>query len=1065
MCCSLKTSKYSYVLVVLLALLTACNSSVSTDPAILARLPERVDYNFHVKPILSDRCYACHGPDDNARQADLRLHTEAGALYTRLTSGGRAIVPGSLRRSKVIKRITADDPERMMPPPESNLKLSDYEKVLIARWIDQGAEWKPHWAFTTPKPPSIPHASGAINPVDHFVFARLEREGLTPSPEADRERLLRRVTMDLTGLPSTIEEIDAFLEDNRTDAYKRTVDRLLNSDSFGERMATEWMDVARYADSHGYHADGIRTMWPWRNWVIDAFNENMPFDEFVTWQLAGDLLPDATREQILATAFNRNHPMTAEGGVIDEEYRTEYVVDRTNTTTTAFLGMTMECARCHDHKFDPISQKEYYQLAAFFNNVKELGMTGDDRNAGPMLTLHTPEEEAALSEIRADIEEKERTLAKRAAAVREEGFHLVGLKTQSSLARGLVHHYPLDEIDGSTTPNLTGGSTGEVNGKIETVPGQRGNAFRFDDDYDFLALKQAGLFERTTPFSTALWIRPHEGGTYSKFLGNANQKNTYWRGWELFADSLDHVSARLIHALPHNYLHVRTDAALSIGEWTHVTLTYDGSSRADGLRIFLNGTEMPVVHEYDRLYKSIYPVNVAYEPTDLPIRVARSYRAFGGNDGIFRGEMDDIRLYDRALTAMEVALLAGAEPAKSESERLEAYLNLNDETYRRILQDLEEAREAEQALLDDPLEVMVMEEMAEPRPTYVLVRGAYDQRSERVEPGIPAALGAFPDSLPHNRLGLAHWLFAADNPLTARVTVNRYWLMLFGQGLVSTPQDFGSQGALPTHPELLDYLATEFVASGYDVKNLLRTIVLSATYRQSSVVDSELLSRDPSNVLLARGPSHRLPAEMIRDNALAASGLLVSHVGGPSVKPYQPPGLWIEKGNFSHFLLRYEPDKGDALYRRSLYTFIRRTSPPPAMAVFDAPDRTTCMVQRQKTNTPLQALVLLNDTQYVEAARILAERMQYEGGKDVEQQISHGFRLATGRRPSSAEIELLHDLYDEEYVRFAHKPADADSLFTVGERPRDTSLDKTTTAALAMVAGVIINHDEAYTKR
>ncbi len=1052
--------------------LAGCGPAVTTDPEILARLPEQVDYNHHIKPLLSDRCYTCHGPDDNARQAGLRLYTEDGAKKAKLESGGRAIVPGSLRRSQVFQRIASDDPDVVMPPPESNLVLSDYEKALIARWIDQGARWKPHWAFIPPEKPDVPVVKNTVwarNALDDFVLARVEREGLAPSPEAEKERLLRRVTFDLTGLPPTIAEMDAFLADDRPDAYEKVVDRLMASEAYGERMAAEWMDVARYADSHGYHADGIRMMWPWRDWVIQAFNENMPFDQFVTWQLAGDLLPDATIEQKLATGFNRNHQMTAEGGVIDEEYRVEYVADRTNTTARAFLGLTMECARCHDHKFDPISQKEYFQLASFFNNVNELGMTGDDGNAGPVLMLLKADEEEALTEARATITEQEAKLAARRAEVAEAGLHRGETSAASTLSKGLAAHYPLDELGDEKTPNHARPATpARVTGEPETVPGPRDQAFHFDNDYDNLFLEDAGHFERTDPFSVSVWIRPEAEGAYAEIMGNAHHKNTYWRGWEVYLDSLNHVAARLTHALPHNLLHVRTQATVPLKTWTHVVLTYDGSSKAAGLRLFIDGKQAPVVVEHDKLYKSILPVDHHYEPQKRALRVARSYRAFGGDDGIFTGSMDDIRLYDRMLTVPEAARLfdddAPATPAQDD-HALEDYLHHRDAEYQRLLADLKRAREAEQALIAEVPEVMVMEEMETPRPNYVLDRGLYDRPGEQVEPGVPGQLGDFPDELPPNRLGLARWLLRDDHPLTARVTVNRYWQLYFGKGLVSTPQDFGSQGSLPSHPALLDWLATTFVASGWDVKALQKLIVTSATYRQTSKAEPDLLARDPSNALLARGPRYRLPAEMIRDNALASSGLLVHKVGGPSVKPYQPPGLWIEKGNFSAALLNYKQDEGESLYRRSLYTFIRRTSPPPSMTVFDAPDRTTCMVRRQNTNTPLQALVLMNDPQYVEAARILAERMQKEGGDTLQTQIAYGFRLTTGRRPTSTEVALLTRLYQDEHRNFSSTPTSADSLLTVGDYTRDPTLDKTETAALAMVASLLINHDEAYTKR
>ena len=626
----------------LLLLLGACSSRVEIDPSVRALLPEHVDYNFHVKPLLSDRCYACHGPDEQARQADLRLYTQEGALFTALHSGGRAVVPGKPGRSGILKRMASHDPEYQMPPPESNLAVSDYEIALIERWIEQGAEWKPHWAFTPPdlpEAPSVQHEDWVRNDIDRFILARLERESLTASGEADRERLLRRVTFDLTGLPPTLEEIDAFLADDSPDAYERIVDRLLQSQAYGERMATEWMDLSRYADSHGYHADGARTMWPWRDWVIDAFNENMPYDQFVIWQLAGDLLPNATLEQKLATGFNRNHPKSAEGGAIDEEYRIEYVVDRTNTTARAFLGLTMECARCHDHKFDPVSQAEYFQLSAFFNNVPELGMAGNDGNSGPLLMLPTAEEETRIARLRTQIAELEADLAMRVSEVQTETLHTGAFLPAQSLSRGLIAHYPMDELIENKTPNLaTGGTDGDVLGELEIIEGPVDGAVRFDHDYDYLQLTETGEFERSDPFTISLWIHPDTIGSYTKIVGNAFHKNTFWRGWELYLDSLNHVSARLIHALPHNYLHIRTTEPVPVKDWTHVTLTYDGSSRAGGLHLYLEGLAAPSVIEYDRLYKSILPKDRLYRPTQLAVRVARSYRAFGGQRWHFHRE-------------------------------------------------------------------------------------------------------------------------------------------------------------------------------------------------------------------------------------------------------------------------------------------------------------------------------------------------------------------------------------------------------------------------------------------
>ncbi len=1062
--------------------LPACKEPVSEDGDVLARLPDEVDFNYHIRPILSDRCYPCHGPDSNTREADFRIDTEEGA-FARLneSSRNRAIVRGSLRRSELAHRIASGDADYMMPPPESNLKLSEDEVALLRKWIDQGAEWKPHWAFVAPESPSLPEVedeSWVRNPIDRFVLSRLERDTVSPAPEAGKERLLRRVTFDLTGLPPTIEEIDAFLADTSPDAFEKVVDRLLATTAYAERMAVDWMDVARYADSHGYHADGYRMMWPWRDWVIEAFDENMPYDEFIKYQLAGDLLPDATHESRLATAFHRNHQMTAEGGIVDEEYRVEYVVDRTNTTARAFLGLTMECARCHDHKFDPISQKEYYQTFAFFNNVNEVGMTGDDGNAGPMLMLFDDGEEGELKALRDSIAALEDRLDRRYNELAGPRVTAAALEMPANGARidldeGLTDYFPLDRLvasgeDRRVENKISGRAPGTVSGEVELVESPSRQGVRFDYDYDFLELPETGLFERYEPFSIGLWVRPEKRESYAVVLGNAGHKNVYWRGYEVFLDSLNQVNVRLINALPHNQIHVRTTSGLPLDDWTHLTVAYDGSSRARGLSVYLDGEAVELDMAYDDLYKSIWPIDGRHQHIDKPLRVGKSYRSFSGENGIFTGAIDDIRIYDKKVTALEAALLVeGDRLDANRRARLEKAhaIERSDEAYLRIRDRLYALRKAEQEFVEPIEEIMVMEEMDPPRETHVLNRGLYDQPLEAVEPGVPEIVLPFSDERPPDRLGLAEWILDPENPLTARVAVNRFWQMYFGTGIVSTPADFGYQGQLPTHPALLDWLAVRFVESGWDVKALQRLIVTSATYRQSSAPRPDLEERDPENKWLARGPRYRLPAEMIRDNALAASGLLVRTVGGPSVKPYQPEGLWIEKGTYSPMLLTYEADKGDGLYRRSLYTFIKRTSPPPSMIAFDGTDRSICIVERQATSTPMQSLILLNDPQYVEASRLIAERMQKEAGDALEDQITLGFRLVTSRFPNDEELALFKTLFEDERQRFGRNPDEASALLSVGDWPHDTGLDASRTAALAVVANTMLNHDEAYMKR
>ena len=1057
----------SLLLCCALFLMAACNPPITEDEALLASLPEHVDFNYHVRPILSDRCFQCHGPDENTRETGLRLDTEEGA-FAALSESPRkkAIVAGSLRRSELAHRIVSDDPDYVMPPPASNLTLTDYEVALLRKWIDQGAAWKAHWAFIRPEKPELPEVDDADwpnNEIDHFVLARLEREGIAPSPRADRERLLRRVYLDLTGLPPDVAEIDAFLADTTHDAYARVVDTLLTSTAYAERMAVDWMDVSRYADSHGYHADGYRMMWPWRDWVIKAFDENMPYDEFITLQLAGDLLPNATVDQKLATAFHRNHQMTAEGGIVDEEYRLQYVADRTNTTARAFMGLTMECAQCHDHKFDPVSQAEYFQMTAFFNNLNEVGMTGDDGNAGPMLLLFEEGQEAQLAALRDSIDALEQRIEQRTKVLEAE-FKGLSANAAPALDRGLVAHYPLDELNEKTTPNSVRSAEGaSVSGEVELIEGVYGRAAKFDYDFDFLSLQQAGLFERYDPFSIALWAKPEKEEAYAELIGNAGQKNTYWRGYEVFLDSLNRVNARLIHALPHNYIHVRTREGVTQNTWNHVALVYDGSSKAAGVKLFIDGKPQDQEVLFDKLYKSIHPVGYQkYQKIDQPLRVGKSYRAFTGDDGIYTGAIDDIRIYNRALTAHEVHAL---QPDAAGNGAPANHRAVNTSEIKSLQASLRTLREQESSLLEPIEEIMVMEEMETPRKTHILNRGLYDQPTLEVKPGTPEVVLTFKEDVPQNRLGLADWLTDVDNPLTARVTVNRFWQMYFGKGIVETPADFGYQGALPEHPELLDWLATRFIASGWDVKAMQRHIVMSATYQQSSRVRNDLQDVDPLNRLLARASSQRLTAEMIRDNALHASGLLVDKVGGPSAKPYQPDGLWIEKGTFSAALLTYEADKGDGLYRRSLYTFVKRTSPPPAMIAFDATDRSECIVERQSTSTPLQSLILMNDPQFVEAGRKLAERMQLEGGETVADQVAFGFRALTGLRPADGARDLLVKLFEDEQKRFTADLDAARSFLAVGDSPRDPSLDIPTTAALAVVANTIINHDAAYMKR
>ena len=1084
----------------------------------IAGVPDRIDFNFHVKPILSDRCFKCHGPDDRQRKGGLRLDKQASALAT-LESGHRAVVPGSTSKSELVRRITSTDPKVMMPAPDSHLTLDEVEKATLIRWIEQGAEWKPHWSFIPPVTPAVPAVRTSGWPrgeIDRFVLAALEAKGWKPSPEAPRETWLRRVSFDLTGLPPTPAAIDAFLADRAPDAYERVVDRLLASPAYGERMAADWLDIARYADSHGYQDDGMREMWPWRDWVISAFNRNLRVDDFITWQLAGDLLPDATQEQRIATGFNRNHMQSQEGGIVAEEYRTEYVVDRVNTLGRAVLGLSVECARCHDHKYDPISQREFYRLYAFFNNVNEVGQIPYSGVPSPTTIVTTPAVDAKLAALAGRIATLEAELDP-AAATYDTGYaRWVATAADASRAAianppGLIAHFPFEaprpvieppkvdpkkprppvkppevkpEVKKPLKPTLVlanvvdareRGRVGDVDRPTRTVPGKVGEAQQLVGDSFIEAGKTVAFFERNEPFSVSLWVRVDRAGTAGPLLTRSGAVMNGLRGYEVMLRADGTLSAGLHHVAPDNSIEIETAApVVKPGTWQQITLTYDGSSRAAGIGLFVDGVRPPAHVIIDHLRRSIlhdgHQKN--WDGGGSPIRIGRR-----GDERLDAVTVDELRVFDRQLSRLEVQAMAGiADPlgavlripaagrtAEQQAALREHYLLRVDPAAAATRRALTSVRGEENALLTSQVEVMTMRERAVPRPTFMLARGAYDAPTERVEPGTPAALGAFPKGLAANRLGLARWLTAPGHPLTSRVIVNRTWAQLFGRGLVATPADFGSQGRLPTHPALLDWLATHFVASGWNLKALQKQLVLSATYRQSSNADAAARERDPANEWLSRGPAYRLSAEQVRDAALAAGGLLVAKIGGPSVYPYQPAGLW--EALATRNATTYAVGKGDDLYRRSLYTVWKRSSPPPSAISFDAAERLFCTVSRQRTSTPLQALVLLNDPQFVEAARGLAARMIREAGGDVGGRIVIGFRALTGRVPTPEERAALESLYGDELARFRRERGAAAALLAVGASKPAPGVDAAELAAATVVASTVMNLDDAVMKR
>ena len=1027
-------------------------TSLALPLVLLAAGPARaadppVDFGRDVLPILSDFCFHCHGPDPKARKAKLRLDDKESALARGV------IAPGKPAESELVARITSTDPDTVMPPPELKRAMSKAQIETLRRWVEQGAPWGKHWAFEPMARPPLPEVSirhdAALNPIDRFVLHRLGREGLVPSPPADKERLLRRVTLDLTGLPPTLAEVDAFLKDESPDAYEKAVDRLLASPRYGERMAADWLDAARFADTHGYQMDRYRAVWPYRDWVIGAFNRNLPFNDFVTWQVAGDLLPNATKEQRLATAFNRLHMQNEEGGVVEEEFRVAYVVDRVNTFGTAFLGLTFECSRCHDHKYDPLSQKDFYSLFAFFQNIDEAGQTTYFTSSTPVpaLTLSTDEQDRKLAELRAAVWAKRWALQTARQTVRKD-FD-VWRPTAKLDAPKPVASYSFDELKGDTPNAADPKKPGKPHDGPKPTAGKVGGAARLDGENGF-AFPGVGHFTKDDPFTLSLWVRPPAEHAKRAVVVHHSRApvDAGSRGYELLLEN-GKVAVGLHHMWPGNSLKVVAKAAVPPDAWTHITATYDGSSQAAGVKVYVDGNPAELEVARDKLTRDI-----TYGGGEPDLTVGSRFR----DNGFKGGAVDEFRVYDRALTAAEVRQVAGL-PAVAD---LGYYAAVVHEPTKKAMEELRAARKALTAFLAPIPEIMVMDELPTPKPAFVLQRGAYDAPGERVTADTPKVLPPFPQDAPRNRLGLAKWLTDPEHPLLARVTVNRAWQQMFGRGLVETADNFGTQGARPTHPELLDWLAREFVASGWDHKKLLKLIATSATYRQSSKASADLLARDPDNLLLARGPAKRLSAEMLRDQALAASGLLVEKVGGPSVKPYQPAGLWEE---IAMGRPTYDQGKGDDLYRRSLYTFWKRTVPPPAMATFDAADKSTCSVKRQATSTPLQALVLLNDVQFVEAARFVGERVLKEGGPSPDDRAVYAFRLVTGRRPSDRERAVLVALLTEQQAAFEKDPAAAKKLLSVGDKPADPKLPPAELAAAAALANALFSHDEAVVRR
>jgi len=1023
-----------------------------------------VDFDRDIRPILSDNCYACHGPDEKKRMANLRFDVPDGGAY-------KVIVAGDSNNSRLFQRVSAADKAKRMPPPYATTTLTSQQIDLLKQWINQGAKWEVHWAFVSPKrvePPAPKDAAWARNPIDNFILSRLEKEGLKPSPEADKATLLRRVTYDLSGLPPTLEELDSFLADNSQDAYEKRVDALLRSPRYGERMAAAWLDLARYADTHGYHIDSHREMWHWRDWLIGAFNRNMPYDEFTIEQLAGDLLPNATVEQRIASGFNRNHMINFEGGAIPEEYQVEYVVDRVETTSITWLGLTMGCARCHDHKYDPITQKEFYRFFAFFNNVSEKGLDGRIGNAEPYLQLPSAEQKAQQDRLKEAITAHEKALPEAEVSKQQAAWEATELARLPSAPRdGLLAHYDFDGNLADASGHYQYGRV--VKGDLTYGAGAVGRAGDFDGETQ-VTFGHVPSFEREAPFAVSAWMRVNEkqGRPMLQQLADATAR----RGFEIYLDDFEltgiqqrspRMYVRLAHRWPQSAIEVRTsERIVHKDEMRHIAVNYDGSGKAAGFHVYIDGEPVKVEVLKDLLVGTTH-VEAALEVGNKDLGLP------------YKGRLDDLRIYRRQLTKAEISHLFNQEPLRAilntlpgkRSKEQKAWIqnyyltNAAPAEDRKTWAELKALRESERQLDAAIPTTMVMDESEKPREIFVLGRGDYRNHGDKVTPGVPAVLPPLAKDAPADRLALARWLVSPANPLTARVAVNRYWQMYFGIGLAKTAENFGAQAEAPSHPELLDWLATEFMRTGWDVRALQRLIVTSATYRQSSRVTPELVERDPENRLHARGPRFRLPSEMLRDGALYMSGLLKERIGGPGVMPYQPKGLWEEIAFGDGFSVQsYQQGSGDDLYRRSLYTFWKRTSPPPEMITFDAPDREKCTARRTLTNTPLQALVLLNDPAFVEAARALGQRMMTKGFNGI----NYGFRVSTARLPAPREVAVLRGILNDELEHYRQHPDAAEKLLKVGASPVDPAVNQAELAAWTTVASMILNLDETITK-
>jgi hypothetical protein len=1177
-----------------------------------ASIPDRPDWNWDVRPILSQNCFSCHG--QGVQKAGLRLDLQKAA-YDPIPENNnrRAIVPGNPRKSELYKSITTTDPDRKMPPKEAHKTLSARDVAVVERWIAQGAQYKQHWAYITPtivKPKQSKWDSQAVNDIDRYIYAKLAKEGLSPSPEADRETLINRVTLDLTGLPPTLAEVDTFVNDTDPNAYEKLVDRLLASIEYAERQTNIWLDVARYADTRGGLNDNERPIsYPYRDWVIGAFNQNMPFDQFVTWQLAGDQLANPTREQLLATAFLKAGRQDNEGGSIDEEFRMNYVHERTELIGKDFLGLTVGCAKCHDHKYDVIAQADYYAMSGFFNQMDEGGLASASRGSprGATLEWPTPLQSDKLAEAHAATVAKEAAYRNALRAAQQKAADALAAMPDSerasfieaSIRADTQAYYPLDSgttgdfssiyvdppepllgipVDGdnafagmsptqvatflqkkilddvragkaapmlgrtqaaAVSPNgrravmagdqaamaadpglprlaarevewameqlIASGYTdnrlgmgssriterrlpqwlhaealqwtdsGLGDGKnallsnVKFVPGHKGEGIGLRDSV-FAAHKSVGMFERTKPYSLDFWLKlrtePYVDTTRPNGPSAAilyNNGAIQGQGYELDMAN-GKLSYSIIHLAPREMLQVSTKENIPTGRWVHITSTYDGNSNAEGMHLYVDGKEWPVQIDHNQLTRTTFPLGAN---NGLGSYLGLASGINFNRPELVDGALDELRVITRALTPLEVAYLQDAKAAEA-VPRQQAGADMalisagKDPAVQKAWQELTDARTNEQRVETSISRIMIAGDQPIPRKTYVLDRGIYNSYGQEVQPQAIPRVFPWNEKLPRNRLGLAAWLFDPQHPLTARVYINRMWQGHFGNGIVQTVDDFGTQGSNPTHPELLDYLAAEFIRSGWDIRHMHRLMVMSATYRQNSNISAENLEKDPRNFLLERGPRFRLPAETIRDAALMASGLLIKKVGGDAVFPYAPDAIW--DGVAQGHVVYPTNVPAEENYRRSIYTFVKRNAPVPNLVPFDMSDRRDAQVARPTSNTPLQGLVMLNDTQFMEAYRKIAERA-INASTNVDEQLITMWRLAVRRHPDAAELAAVRAYRESEVARLQESPDDAKKLIAIGLAPADPEVDPVELAALTVVTAGVMNTPDAYTLR